>query len=220
MRPAEEKENAVVDTEPTTCTAFEGDRRIATGSHLAVAMAVKKVVDGDATAQVLIFDDETSRLVEFDLRGSPDNVRERMESAAREQPCDGESGPPHRRGPGRPKLGVVAKEITLLPRHWAWLGAQPGSASATLRRLVEDARRANEVVDQIRAARDSTYRFSAAIAGNQPGFEEAMRSLFAGDREGFRREMDCWPPDVRAHAERISNGSFAPPRDGAPGGGS
>jgi uncharacterized protein len=204
-------------TEPGTITAFAGERRIATGSRLEVALAVKRFAEEDGEAQVLIFDDVTSRPVEFDLRGSLHDVRHRLGHEAKHEAQqqaqggadEGGHSAPVRRGRGRPKLGVVAKEVTLLPRHWAWLGSQRGGASATLRRLVEEARRANEQEDQVRAARDSTYRFSAAIAGNQPGFEEAMRALFAGDRARFREEIGVWPHDVREYAERISEGGFA-----------
>src|SRR4029079_4156101 len=63
------------------------------------------------------------------------------------------------RGRGRPRLGVVAREGTLLPRHWEWLGTQPGGASVVLRKLVEEARRANGDADRTRAARDAAYRF-------------------------------------------------------------
>ncbi len=78
--------------------------------------------------------------------------------------------PAEPRGRGRPKLGVVAREVTLLPRHWDWLNAQPGGASVALRKLVEQARRANGDADRARAAREAAYHFMSAMAGDLPAF--------------------------------------------------
>ena len=108
------------------------------------------------------------------------------------------------RGPGRPKLGVVAREITLLPRHWDWLNTQPGGASVALRKLVEQARHASEGKDRIRQSQEATYRFMVAMAGDRPGFEEATRALFAGDSDRFDREIASWPIDVRDHARQLA----------------
>ena len=116
--------------------------------------------------------------------------------------------PPAPRSPGRPKLGVVAREVTLLPRHWEWLAAQPGSASVTLRKLVEAARKASTDADLMREARDATYRFTLVMAGNEVGFEEATRALYAGDRERFEYHLASWPADVRDHALRVSAHAF------------
>jgi hypothetical protein len=109
---------------------------------------------------------------------------------------------PRRRG--RPKLGVVAREVTLLPRHWEWLNAQPGGASVALRKLVEAARRANGDKDRSRAARDAAYHFMSAMAGNLPQFEEACRALFAGDHRRFTTLIAAWPGDVRDHIIRLA----------------
>src|SRR5579863_6549713 len=103
------------------------------------------------------------------------------------------------RGRGRPKLGVVAREVTLLPRHWDWLASQPGGASVALRKLVEEARRANGDRDRHRAARDAAYHFMSAMAGNFNGFEEASRALFADDRGRFGELIAAWPDDIRDH---------------------
>ena len=113
------------------------------------------------------------------------------------------------KGPGRPRLGVVAREITLLPRHWEWLASQPGGASVTLRRLVEAARAESAQADAIRQAREATYRFMTAMAGNEPGFEEASRALFAGNSAAFTRHTEAWPDDVRDHARRLVGPTFA-----------
>jgi len=181
-----------------TCTAFEGSRRIASGDVSHVALKVKEVVDRGGQETVLVFDDDTSQLVEFDLRGTAGDVMARLRPA--------EDAAPRR---GRPRLGVVAREVTLLPRHWEWLAGQPGGASVALRKLVEHASRANQSADRIRIARESAYRFLSAMAGNLPGFEEATRALFGGNRERFDQETAAWPPDVRDHARKLAAASFA-----------
>ena len=109
------------------------------------------------------------------------------------------SAVPAPRGPGRPKLGVVPREVTLLPRHWDWLGSQPGGASVSLRKLVEKALRASAEPDRLREATESAYRFMHALAGNEAGFEEASRALFAGELARLQAEVANWPPEVRSH---------------------
>ena len=112
------------------------------------------------------------------------------------------------RGPGRPKLGVVAREVTLLPRHWEWLAQQSGGASVAIRRLVEEARRAGEDKDRIRQAQEAAYRFMSAIAGNKPHYEDAIRALFAGEQARFEKLIAEWPADVRDHASRLAERGF------------
>ena len=188
-----------------TCTAFEGTRMIASGDLLSVALKAKKVVDRGETGPVLIFDDVTSEVIEVDFRGTDDDVRGRLAPpAAPDQPA-GEI----RRGPGRPKLGVVAREITLLPRHWEWLNRQPGGASVALRKLVEEARRANQGMDRLRAAQEAAYKFMSAMAGNEPGYEEALRALFGHDETRFRQMVESWPPAVRKQACLLAAAAFA-----------
>jgi len=191
-------------------TAFEGDRRIARGSLADVAVEVKCVVDRGGPTAVLVFDDETSEQAEIDLRGTAEDVRNRFEPTSRPE-ADPDEGVP--RGPGRPKLGVVAREVTLLPRHWEWLGDQPGGASVALRKLVDEARRANEGKDRIRKAKEAAYRFLTILGGNLPGFEEANRALFAGDSDRFDAEVAGWPADVREHATDLARAAFRPASD-------
>jgi hypothetical protein len=188
----------------THCTAFEGYRRIASGTIDEVALATKRVLDRGAQAPVLIFDDATGEPVEVDFRGTPDEVLGRIR-ATRPNPPE---PPPAPRGPGRPKLGVVAREVTLLPRHWEWLGAQPGGASVALRKLVEEARRTSAPRDRARRAQEAAYRVLSALAGNLPDFEEATRAFFAGDRGGFEALTDPWPPDVRDYARTLAGAAF------------
>ncbi len=191
-------------TPETRCTAFAGTRRIAAGELRHVALKAQQALSV-GEQPVLIFDDRSSQRVDVDLRGSSAELLRRLaERPARlveegTHAGNGEAGA-HRKGPGRPKLGVVAREVTLLPRHWQWLAAQPGGASVALRRLVEDARTTHTTQDRRRAAQESAFRFMAAMAGDEAGFEDAARALFAGDAAGFEERIAAWPDDVRDHA--------------------
>ena len=180
-----------------SCTAFAGSERIASGNPSEVALRSKVVVDAGDTRVLLIFDDATAEVVEMDFRGTAEDMLQRLSGEA-----------PERRPPGRPKLGVVGREVTLLPRHWEWLNAQPGGASVALRKLVEQARRVNDTKDRVRRSQDAAFRFMSAIAGNEPGFEEATRSLFAGDRERFEAHTRTWPTDVRDYAKTLAADAF------------
>lgn len=197
----------------STCTAFEGHRRIASGSLREVALAVKAVLARGEQAPVLIFDDITSQPVEFDLRGTSEEIVARLASqehdseAASEPAAATEDDTP--RGRGRPKLGVVAREVTLLPRHWDWLNGQSGGASVALRKLVEAARVAGEDKDRWRAAQEAVYRFMTALAGNLPDYEDATRALYANDRPRFAAIVATWPDDVGDHALRLAENAFA-----------
>lgn len=190
----------------TSCTAFEGSRRIASGELAVVARKIKEVIDRGEQAPILIFDDVTGEQFEVDFRGTTEEVLQRIARSGGDAPADqeGES----QRGPGRPRLGVVAREVTLLPRHWEWLNGQPGGASVALRKLVEEARRRNQGKDRARAAQEAAYRFLTAMAGNFPDFEEAMRALFAGDGERFDELVEPWPADVRDHAKKLAAAAF------------
>src|SRR5262245_57169899 len=185
---------AKMENRDRLCTAFEGFRCIATGELSRVALEVKKVIDRGERAQVLIFDDMTGEQIEVDLRGTTEDVLKRLaqEAGAGDPDHPGRDGP---RGPGRPRLGGVAREVTLLPRHWDWLNSQPGGASVALRQLVERARRENGDRDRVRRSREATYRFMSVVAGNLPGFEEATRALFAGDPGRFAGQIRDWPAD-------------------------
>ena len=193
-----------------TFIAFEGDRCIACGDLRAVARTAKEMLDrrGDV---ILVFDSKTSAPIEIDFRGSLADVLARLADTV-EAPAK-----PQARGPGRPKLGVVAREVTLLPRHWEWLAQQPGGASVALRKLVDAARRTGDDADRVRQAREAAYRFMSVMAGNKPHYEDAIRALFAGDAARFEKLIAEWPVDLRDHASRLAAGAFqheAPPRAG------
>lgn len=181
------------------CTVFDGTRRLASGPLADVAEHFKKAVEKGGSAAYL-FDDATGRAFDIDIRGTVGEMLARLQrasSAAR----GGEE-----RGPGRPKLGVVAREVTLLPKQWEWLAAQPGGASVTLRKLVDEARRGPKA--RARAARDAAYHFMSAMAGDREGFEEASRALFADDRGRLARLIASWPKDIREHVMRLLSGEM------------
>jgi hypothetical protein len=185
---------------PNTYTSFDGHRRIASGSLLTNALAVKQALESRAVGPVLIFDDASGRSIDVDLRGSDDEIAARL--APQEDAAADDADAP--RGRGRPKLGVVAREVTLLPRHWEWLAAQPGGASVALRKLVEQARKAGSDKDRARQAQERAYHFMSAMAGDLPGFEEASRALFANERDRFGELIAAWPDDVRAHTLHLA----------------
>jgi hypothetical protein len=180
-----------MDETPPAWTLFVGDGRLAAGSPVEVALAAHAAaVGGDHDRQLLAFDDATGAVVDLDLRGAAAEVTARY------------SPPPRRRG--RPKLGVEAREVTLLPRHWEWLGAQPGGASVALRKLVEQARRDSGGEGERKARQAAAYRFMTALAGDLSGYEAAIRALFADDQAAFDRDTTGWPVDVAAHARRLA----------------
>ncbi len=187
------------------CIAFEGDRSIATGDLRDVARAAKQTLDRRQDASVLVFDGMTGGPIDLDFRGTVDDVLLRLPDMVDAPGTAEDAAVPAPRGPGRPKLGVVAREVTLLPRHWEWLAQQSGGASVALRRLVDEARRANKDKDRIRHAQEVAYRFIAAMAENKPHYEEVARALFAGDAERFEAWTASWPADVRDHARRLAH---------------
>jgi len=206
-----------IDVTAPIFVAFSSGQLIARGAILEVATAAKVAIDAGAPRAVLIFDDRTAHQVDLDLGGTVNDVLARLahrqdlgvDWPESSDPTAAEAAP-HKSGPGRPKLGVVAREITLLPRHWQWLNDQPGGASAALRRLVDEARTTHAARDELRRARDAVYRFLVATLGDALGFEEAMRALFANDEDTFIAESAPWPPDLRTQALRMARAVFHP----------
>jgi hypothetical protein len=189
-------------------TSFNGHRRIASGSLPVNALAVKHALASGAAGPLLTFCDQTGQVVDIDMRGSDAAMLARLSPEAQ---LPGNESPPgdaedsgQARGRGRPRLGVIAREVTLLPRHWDWLATQSGGASVTLRKLVDDARRVSVDRDRQRRASESAYRFMSAMAGDMPGFEEASRALFANDAARFRELSEGWPVDVRDYARHLA----------------
>ena len=184
-----------------TFTVFEGVRRLAAGPLAEIAPVIQRA-ERQGSEPIAIFSDVTGRAIDLDLRGSVDEMLVWLAKSAQKT----EEQPPatEPRGRGRPKLGVVAREVTLLPRHWEWLNAQPGGASVALRKLVDEARRANGDRDRQRAARDAAYHFMSAMAGNLRDFEEASRALFADDRRRLTGLIASWPADIRDHVVKLA----------------
>lgn len=178
--------------EPQTYTAFAGEGRIAAGDLATMLRGVKSYLESGKSEPVLIFEDATGRQVDFDFRGTEDEVLKRAEAVSPKP------------GPGRPKLGVVAREVTLLPRHWDWLERQRGGASAALRRLVDEARKREPGRERARLAREAASKVMWSVAGNLPDFEEASRALFAADPERFDALVAAWPADLRDHFSHLS----------------
>lgn len=184
------------------CVAFEGYRCIAVGELGFVARKVKEVMEKGEMAPIIILEEATSRPVEVDFRGSADDVVGRFRQDENNQPPV--TGLPEKRGIGRPKLGVVAREVTLLPRHWEWLNRQPGGASVALRKLVEEARRCHQPKDRARESQESLHRFLSTLAGNLPGFEEALKAFYSKHYERFYEMIDPWPQDIRDHSRKLA----------------
>ncbi len=182
--------------------AFLDKKCIGSGSLREVARAIKALPVADQGG-VLIFDAITSEPVELDLRGSIAAVLKRLPAEPEADMRSDAEEPRTPRTRGRPKLGVIAREVTLLPRHWTWLAGQPGGASVALRKLVEHALRAAGDSDRLRTRREAAYRFMSAMAGDEAGFEEAARALFADDREKFGSLVVNWPQDVRKHVLKL-----------------
>ena len=157
----------------TPCTAFTRTTRLAQGPLWQVAPLAL------ATAGALVFDDATGRVIDLDPRD-----------------WDGSPPAPKR---GRPRLGVTAREVTLLPRHWDWLAQQTGGTSAALRRLIDEARRADGGRTARRQAHEAAYRVMTALGGDLPGYEDATRALFAGDLSLLAERPSAWPEDLRTH---------------------
>ena len=200
-----------METSPQTrCTAFAGGHRIASGELRHVALLIRKAMDRDPRAVIHVFDDRDGRRIEIDLRGSVADLLKRIAAPGAGVKVASDRAPvsASRNGPGRPRLGVVAREVTLLPRHWQWLSVQPGGASVALRTLLDDAHRRHAGGDRRRAAQDATYRFMAAMAADAPGFDDAARALFAADAHRFEEYVAQWPDDIREHAQMLAADVF------------
>lgn len=176
--------------------AFAGDRLIARGPAAGALAAIKAATE--AGEGVLTFDAADGRVVDLDLRGDLSDALARLTPAPEAE----------KRGPGRPRLGVTAREVTLLPRHWDWLSGQPGGASVALRKLVEAALKEAEGPDRARRAKEATYRLMTTLAGDRPGYEEATQMLFAGDWTAFDAAVEGWPEGVREVVREMAEGAW------------
>lgn len=195
---------------PDSHTAFEGHRLLAAGALADVALAVKQALAARRHDAVLVFQDTTGKQIDLDLSGNEAQIVARHTPTETATPAIDDAQPTDAqpddapRGRGRPKLGVVPREVTLLPRHWDWLSAQPGGASVALRKLVEQARRDNEAQDARRQRQEAAYRFMSSLAGDLPSFEGATRALYADDRDAYAQLLAHWPEDVRRYALNLA----------------
>jgi len=204
----------MTDRKPETYTSFHDHKRIACGSLRHNALALKAAMLSGAQGTLWTFCDQTGRVIDLDMRGSDAEILARLppeqdeppQSTPRPLTAAATDAP---RSRGRPKLGVVAREVTLLARHWEWLATQEGGASVTLRKLVEQARQANAQRDRQRQACECAYHVMSAMAGDLAGFEEATRALFANDAEKFHQQTQAWPADIRAYVSLLADGQHA-----------
>lgn len=201
-------------TEPANkpCTAFQGTRRLASGPLADVVLSVQAAAERNPNEAILVFDDANGRVIDLDLRGSSADVIARLSQAhpamsgrfrSANKTSENKDEGAEPRGRGRPKLGVVSREITLLPAQWDWLAAQPEGASSIIRKLVDEARR-NTGAQQKKAAQEATYQFMLAIAGDRAGYEEATRALFAHDYPKLEQLIKKWPQDIKAYILQLS----------------
>ncbi len=209
-------------TSPPDFIAFEGPACLAQGPLADVALQVKAATEARPLARFMVFNARSSEILDFDHRGTADDMLARLALAypaalTPTQPLtetpEGDAGDDAsvaKSGPGRPKLGVVAREVTLLPRHWAWLAAQPGGASVALRKLVDQARKDCQTQDERRLSQEASYRFMSAMAGSLDGFEEAARALFAADRPRFEALIAPWPADIQTHLQQLAEAALKP----------
>jgi hypothetical protein len=179
-------------------TAFAGTKRIARGEIQATLRRCKLQLDSGDSSTLLIFEDSSGRQLDFDLRGSIDEILARL--ATHPHFAKPQQGKP---GPGRPRLGVISREVTLLPRHWEYLERQPKGISATLRALVDEAAQKSPAPGPSRKALEAADTFMWAMAGNLPHCEEASRALYAGDEKQLSKSIRAWPKDLREHLQDL-----------------
>ncbi len=174
-----------------TVSAFLEDELIAQGPRAVVTRRIEERYPASDFSRIRVFDDATGRVTDLDYW-----------DASADAPAEAAPASPPR-GRGRPKLGVVSREVTLLPRHWDWLAAQRGGASATIRRLIEDARKRRSETLTAAEAREGVHRFLTEMAGDREGYEEALRALYRSDIAGVRAIADAWPEDIRRYLNRL-----------------
>ncbi len=187
----------------TTYTAFDGSQVFAKGSLTEVVKKIKTAIGKSANNSILIFSDTTGRTMDFNFQGSEKDVSKRLEVYVAEEPSVVPAGP------GRPKIGVVSREVSLQPRHWEWLATQSGGASATLRLLVEHAKKKGEGTLNTKQAQERTYKFMSVMGGDLPGYEEALRALYKSDEKTFASHISKWPEDIRTFTEQLAESVFA-----------
>ncbi len=183
-----------------TFTAFYGNTQIATGLladmlSKTTSFLQEKQASRNDSETLLIFNERTGGQIDFDLRGSIEDILERALP---------------KRSAGRPKLGVTSREITLLPRHWQWLESQAKSASASLRLLVEEAMKQDGGEADIKKNLAVTDRIMMTMAGDLAHFEEASRALNQRNVERFEDSVASWPEDIKQYLLKRMYSSLKP----------
>lgn len=187
-----------------TYTAFEDHKILSQGSLEDVVSKVKKRFEKSPASQIVIYSDATGKSMDFNFQGTEKEVLKRLEVYTTPQSATAVSS-----GPGRPKLGVISREVSLLPKHWEWLATQSGGASNTLRKLVEESMKKTSGVNTVKMAQERTYKFMSVEAGDLENYEEALRALYRKDKERFSNEIKTWPRDVQKHIIELSKAVFA-----------
>jgi len=187
---------------PNTYTAFEGHELIFRGPLSEIVLKIKRRLGKAENSSILIFSDDTGKTMDFNFRGNEQEVLKRIDIYVSDDASKDVTGP------GRPKLGVISREVSLLPRHWEWLANQSGGASATLRKLVEDAKKKSVSSSLIKQAQERTYKFMSVMTGNLEGYEDALRALYKRDKKTFLNQIKNWPSDVKKYAADIAKPVF------------
>jgi hypothetical protein len=186
-----------------TYTAFDGTTCLFRGAFQDVMLKVKQQMGRANHTSILIFSDATGKTMDFNFEGGTKDVLKRLEVyVSKEEQSQGSLGP------GRPKLGVTSREVSLLPRHWEWLATQSGGASATLRKLVDEAKKKTLAKVSLKQAQERVYRFMSVIAGDSAGYEEALRALYKRDQKGFLLHIRDWPRDIKSHVVELAKPVF------------
>ena len=187
-----------------TYTAFEDHKILSQGILEDVVLKVKKRLEKSPESQIVIYSDATGKSMDFNFQGSEKEVLKRLEVYTTPENTTEVSS-----GPGRPKLGVISREVSLLPKHWEWLATQSGGASNTLRKLVEENMKKTSGVLTVKTAQERTYKFMSVEAGDLENYEEALRALYRKDKERFAIEIKTWPRDVQKHILELAKPVFA-----------
>lgn len=186
-----------------TYTAFDNTSIIAHGSLRDVILKTKKILGKSENSSFLIFSDSTGKTIDFNFQGTEKEILKRLEIFVSNSDEKIELA-----RPGRPKLGVISREISLLPRHWEWLATQSSGASSSIRNLIEDAIKKSTSKVSLKQQQEKVYRVMTTLAGDLDGYEEAIRSLYKRDRESFIKFTKGWSKDLRSYLEKLTNDVF------------
>lgn len=188
----------------TSYTAFENDQILTQGPLDQVVLKIKRKLGNAAHSSILIFSDQSGKIMDFNFSGSEAEVIKRLDIyVSSSSPASSEI-----QGPGRPKLGVISREVSLLPRHWEWLAQQSSSVSAILRKMIEEAMKKSSTANETKQSQERTYQFMSVMAGNLSQYEEALRALYQKNQKLFFSLIDKWPTDIKKHVTSLAKDAF------------